>query len=60
VVLVIALFAWLAIAAGGGCALAWWRGYEHGYRAATSYRKVAAEVDASTFPIDDTTEDPAA
>jgi hypothetical protein len=57
---VIALLALFAIAAGVGCGLAWWRGYEQGYRAATAYHKLAGEVDAGTLPVLDTTEDGAA
>jgi hypothetical protein len=49
----IALVVVLTITALACCGLAWWRGYEQGYCAAMAYRKVAAEVDASTFPVED-------
>jgi hypothetical protein len=50
----------LAVAGGAGSALAWWRGYGAGYVAAMSYRKTAEVVEATTFLVNDETEDPAA
>jgi hypothetical protein len=48
------------IKAPGGCALAWWAGYAAGYQAAMAYRKVAADVEAGTLPVEDTIEGDAA
>jgi hypothetical protein len=55
VVLVIGRFALLALAAGAGCELARWRGYPYAFGAAAQ-RRIAAEVDASALPLDDSIE----
>jgi hypothetical protein len=51
----LALAITLVLAGAGGAGLAFWRGFNAGYTAALAYRKVAADVEAATIPVDDTT-----